>query len=131
MNKFHKRISKAADGTDFCLVLSPATEFLEDFSEIFDTVFAYKESDVTIKRKNIVYQEFFDELINLPKFNLVFTEVDGVKNLRLVERLLIRQHPTIMIYSENYIAKEFSDFLKSCQYVIVDIGKGYQLWKKK
>jgi len=131
MNKFHKRITKAADGTDFCLVLSGGTEFLGDFSEIFNTVFVYKEHDAIVKRKNIIYQEFFDELINLPKFNLIFTEVSGVKNLRLVERLLVRQHPTIMIYTDNYIDKEFSEFLKNCQYVIVDIGKGNQIWKKK
>ncbi len=131
MNKFYKRITKAADGTHSCLVLGSATEFLEDFSNIFETVFVYKDHEPLIRKKNIVYQEFFDELINLPKFNLVFTDISGLKNLRLVERLLVKQHPTIMVYSENYIDKEFSDFLKNCQYVIVDIGKGYQLWKKK
>ena len=131
MNKFYKRITKTADGVDSCLVLNSAANLLEDFSNIFGTVFVYKEHNVVVKRKNIVYQEFFDELINLPKFNLIFTDVDGIKNLRLVERLLIKQKPTLMIYTENYIDKEFSDFLKSCQYVITDISKGYQIWKKK
>jgi hypothetical protein len=131
MNKFYKRITKVADGTHSCLVLNSAVEFLEDFSNIFDTVFVYKDQEPVVRRKNIVYQEFFDELINLPKFNLVFTDIDGLKNLFLIERLLVRQHPIIMVRSENYIDKNFSDFLKNCQYVIVDIAKGYQIWKKK
>lgn len=131
MNKLYKRISKTASGTQTCLVLNSAAAFLEDFSNIFDTVFVYKDQEPVVRRKNIIYQEFFDEAINLPKFDLVFTDLDGLKNLYFIERLLVRQHPIIMIHSENYLDKQFSEFLKNCQYVVVDIAKGFQTWKKK
>jgi hypothetical protein len=131
MNKLYKRISKTASGTQTCLVLNSAVAFLEDFSNIFDTVFVYKDQEPVVRRKNIIYQEFFDEAINLPKFDLVFTDLDGLKNLYFIERLLVRQHPIIMIHSENYLDKQFSEFLKNCQYVVVDIAKGFQTWKKK
>jgi hypothetical protein len=131
MNKLYKRISKSACGTQTCLVLISAVAFLEDFSNIFDTVFVYKDQEPVVRRKNIIYQEFFDEAINLPKFDLVFTDLDGLKNLYFIERLLVRQHPIIMIHSENYLDKQFSEFLKNCQYVVVDIAKGFQTWKKK
>lgn len=131
MNKFYKRITKTADGTQACLVLNSAAVLLEDFSNIFNTVFVYKDQEPVLRRKNIIYQEFFDEAINLPKFDLVFTDIDGLKNLYFIERLLVRQHPIIMIHSEDYIDAPFSEFLKNCQYVVVDIAKGYQTWKKK
>jgi hypothetical protein len=131
MNKLYKRITKIASGTQTCLVLNSAAPFLEDFSNIFATVFVYKDQDPVIRRKNIIYQEFFDEAINLPKFDLVFTDLNGLKNLFFIERLLVRQHPIIMIHSENHIDAPFSEFLKNCQYVVVDIAKGFQTWKKK
>lgn len=131
MSKFHKRISKTVDITDYCLVLDSSIGAIETFSEIFNTVFVYKTSEIVFKSRKLVYQEKFEDLNALPHFNFVYTEIESIKNLEIVKSLLMMQKPVLMIKSENYIDKRYSSILKECRYELVDFAKGYQIWKKK
>lgn len=131
MADFAKRIRKTIKKPKNALVLGNALGHLEKISEIFSSVFVVNGEFGTVRKKNIIYREDFENLENISEIDFVFIDKTRINDLYELRSFLKRNHPFILTEDHDAIKKEHTKFFRDFQYQVEDISKGYYVWKNK
>ena len=124
MRKLDKRIRNV-------LVVGTALKQLEDLLESFATVFVIDNLNTRLRKRNIIYQEDFDNIHLLTDIDLII--IDFAHEYAIPELIQVwrRTNPTIVIQGPELISKDYQKLLKVDHYAIIEVAKGYYVWKNK
>jgi hypothetical protein len=131
MTKFSKRIRKIDRKARNLLVVGTAFGNLEELLDSFDTVFVVGSSPPTIKKRNLVYRENYDNIQSLTDIDIILVDFDHGNFIPELTQVWRRTNPSIVVQGPDLISKDIQKILKSDHYNIVDVAKGYYLWKNK
>jgi hypothetical protein len=131
MNKFQKRIKKLSKNCQTAIVVGSAFGHLEELLEIFNTVFVIATSTPSVKAKNLVYRESFDNFEQLSDINFVFYDLSEVSMLNRSSSVWHRSHPLVIIEGKEVIGRDLSGPLYSSGYNAIYQDKEYHVWRLK
>jgi acetolactate synthase small subunit len=131
MADFAKRIRKILKKPKNALVLGNALGHLEKISETFSSVFVINGEFGTIRKKNIIYRENFENLENIAEIDFVFIDKNRIDDLYELRNFLRRNQPYVLTEAHEAIKKEHTKFFRGFQYQVVDINKKFYIWKNK
>jgi hypothetical protein len=128
MNKFIKRIRKIKKNPRFAIYLGSHHADIENFLELFPTIFWYKADDSSKSKKNLIYVSDLKFLNSLNEVEMVVVS-DLEKPMVIdIQPLLIKSRPIILSRSADQISNEQSEFFKKIRYHATDLINGYQIW---
>lgn len=131
MTKFSKRMRKANRKARNVLVIGSAFGNLEELLDTFDTVFVVNNQEARIQKRNIVYRENFDNIHLITDVDLIIIDFDQEKFIPDTIQVWRRANPTIIIQGPDLISKDYQKLLKADHYSIIEVAKGYYVWKNK
>lgn len=131
MTKFSKRMRKLDKRTRNVLVVGTALEQLEDLLETFATVFVINDTNPRLQKRNVVYREDFDNIHLLTDIDLIIIDINQEHTIPELIQVWRRTNPTIVIQGPELISKDFQKLLKVDHYAIIEVAKGYYVWKNK
>lgn len=131
MTKFSKRIKKINRKARNLLVIGTAFGNLEELLDSFNTVFVVSDSPPIIKTRNLIYRENYDSIHMLTDVDIIMIDFDQSNFIPELTQVWRRTNPAIVVQGPDLISKDIQKILKSDHYNIVDIAKGYYLWKNK
>lgn len=113
------------------LVVGTAFEQLEDLLETFATVFVINDINPRLQKRNVVYRENFDNIHLLTDIDLIIIDINQEHAIPELIQVWRRTNPTIVIQGPELISKDFQKLLKVDHYAIIEVAKGYYVWKNK
>jgi hypothetical protein len=131
MTKFSKRIKKIDRKARNLLVIGTAFGNLEELLDSFDTVFVVGSNPPTIKKRNLVYRENYNDIHTLTDVDIIIVDFDHGNFIPELTQVWRRTNPSIVVQGPDLLSKDIQKILKSDHYNIVDVAKGYYLWKNK
>jgi hypothetical protein len=131
MTKFSKRMRKLDKRIRNVLVVGTAFEQLEDLLESFATVFVISNTAPRLRKRNVVYREDFDNIHLLTDIDLIIIDFSQEYAIPELIQVWRRTNPTIIIQGPELISKDFQKLLKVDHYAIIEVAKGYYVWKNK
>jgi hypothetical protein len=128
MNKFQKRLSKNMKKSPIhCVVVGNGFGHIDDFLELFNTVFLL-ESTLDMKAINLISREETQGVFNLSDVGAVFLDYDKKHMIDSLSPLLSKQNPDVFIEKDDVIEREYSKVLYQLRYrAIAQLG-GYHQW---
>jgi hypothetical protein len=78
MAKFEKRLRKLSGYTENALVVGKAFGNLEHLLEIYTNVFVIDDAPPSVKARNLIYKENFNDLTTLTQVGAVFVDLDKI-----------------------------------------------------
>ena len=131
MTKFSKRIKKINRRARNLLVLGTAFGNLGELLDSFDTVFVITNSPPIIKKRNLIYRENYNDIHTLTDVDIIIVDFDHSNFISELTQVWRRTNPAIVVQGPDLISKDIQKMLKSDHYNIVEVAKGYYLWKNK
>jgi hypothetical protein len=131
MTKFSKRIRKVDRKARNLLVIGTAFGNLEELLDSFSTVFVVNTLPPTVKKRNLIYRENYDNIHALTDIDIILVDLNQSSNIPELTQLWRRSTPSIVVEGPDLIPIDIQKILKSDHYNIVDVGKGYYVWKNK
>ena len=131
MTKFSKRIKKINRRARNLLVLGTAFGNLGELLDSFDTVFVITNSPPIIKKRNLIYRENYNDIHTLTDVDIIIVDFDHSNFISELTQVWRRTNPAIVVQGPDLISKDIQKILKSDHYNIVEVAKGYYLWKNK
>lgn len=131
MTKFIKKITKLEKFHENCVVIGTVWGNLEDVCEVYDTVFILSDGEQTVRRKNIVYRENFEETSLLPYINSIFVDLDQLEKLIKLENVIKKFKLSVYINHGYHIDDYYHRFFNIRGYQLVEMNKHFQMWKPK
>ena len=128
MSKFSKRILSSSKTCRNCLILGSGQGWLYDLLEHCNTVFIIDGTDKTLKRKNIVHREDFQDINLLNDIDFVFVDQAHFSNLNKLKPLFTRYRPAIFLQASSDLSIEHYKYLRSESYSLVEVFKNMQKW---
>ena len=131
MSKFAKRIKKINRRARNLLVIGTAFGNLEEILDSFDTVFVVSSNPPIIKKRNLIYRENYNDIHMLTDIDIIIVDFDHSDFISELTQVWRRTNPAIVVPGPELISKDIQKILKSDHYNIVEVAKGYYLWKNK
>ena len=131
MTKFSKRIKKINRRARNLLVIGTAFGNLEELLDSFDTVFVVSSNPPIIKKRNLIYRENYNDIHTLTDVDIIIVDFDHNNFIPELTQVWRRTNPAIVVQGPDLISKDIQKILKSDHYNIVEVAKGYYLWKNK
>ena len=131
MTKFSKRMRKLDRRTRNVLVVGTGFAQLDDLLETFATVFVISNTASRLRKRNVVYREDFDNIHLLTDIDLIIIDLAQAHAIPELIQVWRRTNPTIVIQGPEVISTDFQKLLKVDHYAIVEVAKGYYVWKNK
>jgi hypothetical protein len=131
MTKFSKRIRKINRSARNLLVIGTAFGNLEELLDSFDSVFVVGSNPPIFKKRNLIYRENYDDIHTLTDIDIILVDFDHSNFIPELTQVWRRTNPAIVVQGPDLISKDIQKILKSDHYNIVDVAKGYYLWKNK
>ena len=131
MTKFSKRIKKINRRARNLLVIGTAFGNLEELLDSFDTVFVVSSNPPIIKKRNLIYRENYNDIHTLTDVDIIIVDFDHSNFIPELTQVWRRTNPAIVVQGPDLISKDIQKILKSDHYNIVEVAKGYYLWKNK
>jgi hypothetical protein len=128
MTKFQKRLQKLVNHADTVLVVGSGLGEILALTEIFNTVFIIAPEPPSLKLKNIVYRENFNELNQLENINVIVIDLDHVCFLDKLVSTILRWRPVILIEGNRVIERKLSAALYRQNYRATDQQGFYHVW---
>lgn len=129
MPKFSRRIYKFHKNPRNILVLGTGFGFLEEICDNFSSVFIISTLTETVKKKNLIYKENFDNLEFIPDIDIIVMDKNQSVHLENLRPILNRYHPLIFVESNDIFEKKEYKFLQNCGFGVTEMFKGYHMWK--
>jgi len=130
MSKFEKRLRKTTGATDNVLVVGRAFGYLEHLLSIYKTVFVVGENAPSVKAKNLVYRNNFDNLNNINDVGVIFFDLDSLKHLEDLKEFWSKHNASVLIEGNDPIERDFSKPLYDTGWGCTDLQGFYHVWKK-
>ena len=131
MSKLIKRIRKSTKNLENCLVVGNVWGEFSHIVEHFRNVFVKKTDKPYVRSRNVVVRAEFSEMALYSQIDFVFVDRDCLEYLQSVEKVFTHFSPLIYIGYGEFLDKEYSAYLNSLSYEIVELRKEYQVWKRK
>jgi hypothetical protein len=131
MTKFSKRIRKVNRTARNLLVIGTAFGNLEELLDSFSTVFVVNTSPPTVKKRNLIYRENYANIHLLTDIDIILVDFDHSNHIPELTQIWRSSTPSIVVQGPELISIDIQKILKSDRYNIVDVGKGYYVWKNK
>jgi hypothetical protein len=131
MSKLIKRIRKFHKNPENCVVIGDVWGELPYVIDLFKNIFIKITKKPYIKSKNVIARDNFEDLTIFPQIEYVFIDGDCLKYLNSIEKVFTHYSPMIYIGYGEFLNEEFSKYLLSLSYEIIEIRKEYQIWKRK
>lgn len=131
MSKIAKRSHKILKNAECCLVVGNIIDTPDTFLPYFKTVFVLKTDNRTIKGRNIVYKEKFNDIDVIKTIDFVFLSFLSLSEFDKISNVLTFFRPMVYIDHGEFLSKEHSIKFTGIGYEIVELIKNYQVWKPK
>lgn len=131
MSKLIKRIRKSDKTPENCLVIGTVWGEFPHVVENFRNIFVKKTDKPYSRAKNVIVRDEFTEMVLFPHIDYAFVDKDCLEHLLSVEKVFTHFSPLIYIGCGEFLDKEYSKYLNSLNYEIIEIRKEYQVWKRK
>ena len=130
MNKFQKRLSKLDKNQVNAVVIGSAFGYLENILEIYATVFVIDENLPTVKAKNLVYKENFDNLNAITEVSAIFFDLNRLDRFETVKDFWQRNNSKVIIEGDDPIGREFSKPLYDTGWGCTSKQGLFHVWEK-
>jgi hypothetical protein len=130
MNKFQKRLRKLDKNQINAIVIGCAFGNLENILEIYNTVFVIDENLPTVKAKNLVYRENFDNLNAITEVSAIFFDLTRLDRFEMVKDFWQRNNSKVIIEGEEPIGREFSKPLYNTGWGCTSKQGLFHVWEK-
>jgi hypothetical protein len=130
MNKFQKRLRKLNKNQGNAVVIGTAFGNLENILEIYNTVFVIDENFSTVKAKNLVYKENFDNLNAITEVNAIFFDLSRIDRFEMVKEFWQRNNSKVIIEGDEPIGREFSKPLYDTGWGCTSKQGLFHVWEK-
>ncbi len=112
MTKFSKRITKIhRKPLQNALVIGPGFGFLEEISNIFQTVFIINDQRPTFRSKNIVYKENYEDLHLLIDISVIFFDLSKINDINITSPVFTKWKSTVIVEGNEPIARDYTQSL--------------------
>jgi hypothetical protein len=112
-------------------VIGTAFGNLEELLDSFDTVFVVSSGPPIFKKRNLIYRENYDDIHTLTDVDIIIVDFDQVNFIPELTQVWRRTNPAVIVQGPDLPSKDIQKILKSDHYAIVEVAKGYYLWKNK
>ena len=130
MNKFQKRLRKLDKTQGNAVVIGGAFGYLETILEIYATVFVIDKNFPTVKAKNLVYKENFDNLNAITEVGSIFFDLARLDQFEMVKELWRRNNSKVIIEGDEPIGREFSKPLYDTGWGCTSKQGVFHVWEK-
>lgn len=130
MNKLQKRLRKLDKNQINAVVIGTAFGNLENVLEIYKTVFVIDENLPSVKAKNLVYKENFDNLNAITEVSAIFFDLNRLDQFTMVKEFWQRNCSKIMIEGDEPIGREFSKPLYDTGWGCTSKQGLFHVWEK-
>lgn len=130
MNKFQKRLHKLSKNQVNAIVIGTAFGNLEKILEIYNTVFVIDKNFPTVKAKNLVYRENFDNLNTITEISAIFFDLNQLDQFAMVKEFWQRNNSKIIIEGDDPIGREFSKPLYDTGWGCTSKQGSFHVWEK-
>jgi len=84
-----------------------------------------------IKKRNLIYRENYVDIHTLTDVDIIIVDFDHSNFIPELTQVWRRTNPAIVVQGPDLISKDVQKILKSDHYNIVEVTKGFYLWKNK
>lgn len=131
MNKFKKRISKLRKRPQNAVVFGTGFGNLSEIIQVFKTVFVF-ETRPTIKSKNIVFRENFDDLKVLTAVDVIFVDRSLVDQLDKMTPIWTgNKSVAVAIEGDEIIGMDLSKSLFNSNYHCIGSQGFFHVWESR
>jgi hypothetical protein len=130
MNKLQKRLRKLDKTQANAVVIGTAFGNLETILEIYNTVFVIDEFLPTVKAKNLVYKENFDNLNAITEVGAIFFDLTQLNQFEMVKEFWQRNNSKVIIEGDEPIGREFSKPLYDTGWGCTSKQGLFHVWEK-
>jgi hypothetical protein len=130
MNKFQKRLCKLDKNQVNAVVIGCAFGNLENILEIYATVFVIDKNFPTVKAKNLVYKEDFDNLNAITEVSAIFFDLNRLDQFEMVKDFWQRNSSKVIIEGDEPISREFSKPLYDTGWGCTSKQGLFHVWEK-
>jgi hypothetical protein len=130
MNKFQKRLRKLDKTQGNAVIIGGAFGYLETILEIYATVFVIDKNFPTVKAKNLVYKENFDNLNAITEVGSIFFDLDRLDQFETVKDFWQRNKSKVIIEGDEPIGREFSKPLYDTGWGCTSKQGSFHVWEK-
>jgi hypothetical protein len=130
MNKLQKRLRKLDKTQGNAVVIGCAFGYLENILEIYNTVFVIDENLPTVKAKNLVYKENFDNLNAITEVSAIFFDLNRLDRFETVKDFWQRNNSKVIIEGDDPIGREFSKPLYDTGWGCTSKQGLFHVWEK-
>ena len=130
MAKFAKRLRKLSGYTENALVVGKAFGNLDQLLEIYTNVFVVDEDPPSVKARNLIYKENFNDLNVLTQVGAVFIDLDKIDQLEVLEDFWQRHKSTIFVEGNDCILRHLSKPLFKTGWQCTSLQGIYHVWEK-
>lgn len=128
MNKFQKRVKKLNKNVDNCLVVGKGFGFLQEISEIYNTMFVIDNFRPELKLKNLVYREDSQDLVYMTDITAIFFDLETTNRLNEFMDLAFKWKSVIVIEGNDPIGRDLSGPLYKTGYQCKDLQGFFHIW---
>lgn len=130
MSKFIKRVQKCSQTTGNALVVGTAFGNLEEILKIYNTVFVVSPTPPSLRARNLVYRQEFNNLNQLTEINTIFLDLDTVDRLSELTMLWQGNKSVIIIEGDEVIGRDKSVPLYNTQWGCTSTQGFFHVWEK-
>lgn len=131
MSKLIKTLRKLKKKIGNCAVLGDAWNNLADLAESFDSVFVYPQKETSLRKRNIIYRENFDDPTLFSNINFVFIDQDLLDYVEKIKPVIVLFKPYILIGQYDYIEMKKSKYFSTLGYILTIRKSDCQIWQPK
>ena len=129
MSKLIKRLRKLIKTPENAVVLGQGFGHMDIILNLFNTIFIFSWDKPTLKAKNLIFRENFDDLSPLDHVSMVFVDLNQLQHLEKIMPLCIRYRSLIIVEGNEVIGRDLSKVLYANNYRAVDQHGFYHVWK--
>ena len=130
MAKFEKRLRKLSGYTENALVVGKAFGNLEHLLEIYTNVFVIDDAPPSVKARNLIYKENFNDLTTLTQVGAVFVDLDKIDQLGILEEFWKRHKSTVFVEGNDAIDRQLSKSFYKTGWECTSLQKIYHVWEQ-
>ena len=131
MNKFQKRLSKLSKNYETAVVIGDGFGYLDKIVEMFKTVVVIKEHPPSIRSKNLIYRENFDNVSQISEVTVIIFDRSMVHRLEDALPIWHRNKSIVVIEGNDPIDRTLSKSLYASSYECTGLHSFFHTWELK
>lgn len=129
MTKFEKKIKNILPEPKNSLVVGTGFGHLDQFLDIFKTVFVISKFSLDRKARNLVYRSNINSLAAITNIDLISIDLDHVEYLNTIQHVWYKHRSVIIVEGREVIGRHLTSSLYQSNYRAVAQDKKFHIWK--